>query len=361
MGGAEQVLLVVRGLDPVGTGRLVELAAEGLAAAGPTVSIAVTTRGGSSPERLAARGFAVHRLGDRSVGDVAAVLRLAGLVRRLRPAAIVGFGRSQITRVAATRRVVSRCRGAIWLGLPPRGTAQTFALRSLDGVMAASADVAEACRRAGGRAGRIALVPPGVVEDPGVGLAREEVAARLGLDPAKRWTLAVAPLEPAARLSRLVWAIDQLGVVRKDLQHVLVGAGALADQVHRRARTQELAERLFMLPDCACLPDLLGQVELVWQSGEVALGGAILDGMARGVPAVAVASDAARQLISDGDSGRIVPPVPESEFPRRAFGILEDETLAGRYGAAGAARAAEVFPEGRFVEGLLAALEAGRG
>jgi len=137
---------------------------------------------------------------------------------------------------------------------------------------------------------------------------------------------------------------------------VLVGAGPLADQVRRRARVHELAERLFMMPDCDLLPDLLGQVAVVWQSGEVALGGAILDGMARGVPAVAVESDAAQQLVQDSETGRIVPPLPESELPRRAFGILEHDSLAKQYAAAAVARAAEAFPSEPFVAGLLAVL-----
>lgn len=356
MGEADSFLLVVRGLDPVGTGRLVEFAAAGLAAAGRRVAVAVTTVGGGVADRLVARGFGVHRLGGRPVGDVAATLRLAGLVRQLRPAVVLGFGRSQIVRTALASRLVPRCRGVVWLGLPPRGPRQIWALRRLERVVAASAHVAAACRRAGVREGRLALVPPGIATDTGAGLSRGEVAARLGLDPAKQWTLAVAPLEPAARLPRLLWAIDQLGVVRKDLEHVLVGSGPLLGQIRRRARAQELAERLFILPTCDVLPDLLGHVKLVWQSGEVALGGALLDGMARGVPAVAVASDVARELVADGETGRIVPPEPESELPRRAFGILEDEALARRYGEAAAARAAERFPMERFVGGLLEAL-----
>jgi len=141
---------------------------------------------------------------------------------------------------------------------------------------------------------------------------------------------------------------------------VLVGAGPLRELLWRRARAQELADRLTVLPDCELLPDLLGQVRLVWQSGEVAVGGAILDGMVRGLPAVAVQSDTAGQLIEDDGSGLIVRTVPESEFPRAAFRILEDDSLARRYGEAGRARATEHFPAGTFVAGLLATVEAGR-
>ncbi|MFM7135532.1 MAG: glycosyltransferase [Planctomycetota bacterium] len=359
MAAGNRILLVVRGLDPVGTGRQVELAAAALAAAGHDVSVAITSTGGTLADRLARTGRPVHRVGRRPVADLAATARLAGLARRLRPAAILGFGRSQVAPVAVAGRVVSGCRAVGWLAIEPRGYALRQAIRRLDAVVATSPRVAAACGAAGVAAARISVVPPGSAADHEAGVDRLELAARLGLDPARHWTLCVAPLEPAARLTRLLWAIDQLGVVRKDLQHVLVGAGPLLHQIRCRARAQELAERLFIAPDCAPIQALLGEVKLVWQSGDVALGGAILDGMARGVPAVAVESDAVGQLIADGQTGRIVPAVPESEFPRRAFGILEDELLASRLGAAAAARAATKFSAARFVAGLFDAMRLG--
>ena len=53
------VLIATHGLDPVGTGRQVELLAHGLAAAGRDVHVACTTTGGALPERLATAGIAV--------------------------------------------------------------------------------------------------------------------------------------------------------------------------------------------------------------------------------------------------------------------------------------------------------------
>jgi glycosyltransferase involved in cell wall biosynthesis len=356
---ASPILLVVRGLDPVGTGRQVELAAAALVAAGHDVVVAVTSAGCSLADRLARAGVPVHRVGRRPTGDVAATGRLVRLATRLRPAVIIGFGRSQLVPVAVAGQLVRGTRTVGWLGLEPRGFVQWRALRRLDAIAVASVRLAAVCAAAGVAGRRLFAVPPGSAGDHVRGTSRAELAARFGLDLAKHWTLCVAPLEPAARLTRLLWAIDQLGVVRKDLQHVLVGAGPLLDQLRRRARAQELAERLFIVPDCDAIGDLLGEVALVWQSGEVAIGGALLDGMARGVPAVAVESDPARELIIDGETGRIVPAVPESEFPRRAFGILEDAELARRFGAAGAARAATEFSAARFAAGLLAAVSRG--
>jgi glycosyltransferase involved in cell wall biosynthesis len=79
--------------------------------------------------------------------------------------------------------------------------------------------------------------------------------------------------------------------------------------------------------------------------------------MAHGVAAVAVESDAARSLVADGESGRIVAADPISEFPRRALGIIEDDTLAARYGSAARARAAAEFPVARSTAALLASIE----
>ena len=351
------ILLACRGLDPVGTGRQVELVAAGLLAAGFDVHFASTTTGGSLAGRVAAAGGAVHAVGRRPVADAAAALGLMALAARLRPAVVVGWGRSQIWPVAAARMVVPGLRAVGWLGRPVAGRRLAAGLGRLDAVIAATPGVADACRRLGVAASRIVAIPPAAPPVAEMSLSRAEIARRLGLDPAKVWTLCVAPLEADARLERLLWAIDQLGVVRQDLEHVLVGAGPLLGHLRRRARVQELSDRLVVVPECDLLPDLLGAVRVVWQPGTVALGGAILDGLARGVPAVAIAGDAARQLIADGETGAVAPAVPESEFPRRAFAFLEDADLAARTGAAAAAWLAERLPAAASVAAHVALCE----
>lgn len=356
MGRDRHVLVVTRGLDPVGTGRQVELAVAGLVGHGLGVSVAVTSHGGATARRLRTRNIPVYEIGRRLTVDLAVSARLAQLVSELRPDVILGFGRSAAVPLAVAKGLYSRCRVVLWLGLPPRRLKTVAATRFVDVVIASSLAVAAASARSGVCPDQLRVVQPGIEPEVGTGLARKVVADSLGLDPEKHWTLAVAPLEPEPKLQRLLWAVDQLGVVRQDLEHVLVGAGQLRASLERRGRAQELAERLFIVPTCDTLPDLLGHVRLVWQSGQTALGGAILDGMARGLPVVAVDSDAARQFIVDGVTGRIVAAEPESEFPRRAFNILEDEDLARRYGEAGAARAAAEFAVERFVAGVVSAI-----
>jgi glycosyltransferase involved in cell wall biosynthesis len=352
--------MVARGLDSVGTGRQVELAAKAFQAAGWDVHLAVTTAGGAVATRMTQAGMTVHRLSTRPVVDAAAAIRLVQVARRLDLGSsdlVLTWGRSQVRLAAAMKLLMPTVRFVSHLAMRPSGTVTGLALGVADRVIASSPAVAAGCERLGVSPVKIETIPPAADPAPAEKRSRVELATRLGLDPEKIWTLCVAPLVPEAKLERLLWAIDQLGVVHQRLEHVLVGAGPLRARVMRRARVQQVAERLHLFPHLDCLPDLLREVRLVWQSGEIACGGAILDGMALGIPTVAVASDSAGQLIVDGETGRIVPADPESEFPRRALGIIEDDELAARYGSAAKARATVEFPSDRMVAAMIAAVE----
>jgi glycosyltransferase involved in cell wall biosynthesis len=350
------VLIAVRGLDAVGTGRQVELVATGLAAAGRDVHVVTTTTGGSLPDRLVGAGISVHRVGQRPVPDMATALGLMRLTRRLGPVTLVAFGRRQVALAAAARLVVPGLRVVASVSRPATRRI-AWQLRRMDRIVAASTEAADSCRRFGLADARITTVLPGSVVAPTLGIGREAIARRLGLDATREWTLCATPLVADSRLERLLWGIDQLGVVRKGVEHVLVGAGPLLSRVRRRARVQELAERLFVVPACDAFPDLLDEVKLVWQPGPTAFGGAILDGMARGVPVVAVTGAVPAAMIESPATGWVVPPLPESEFPRRVFNLLEDPEMARRTGEAGRALAADRFPAERMVAGFAEVLD----
>ena len=72
------LLIAVRGLDPVGTGRQAELLALGLAASGRDLHVAVTSTGSGIAPRLRAAGIPVHEVGRRPLPDVAAAVRYLG-------------------------------------------------------------------------------------------------------------------------------------------------------------------------------------------------------------------------------------------------------------------------------------------
>ncbi|MFM8282625.1 MAG: glycosyltransferase [Planctomycetaceae bacterium] len=353
---SRSILLLARGLDRVGTGTQVALAAEGLVAAGWRVTLATTSGAGGLAADFERGGIDVVRLCRRPRPDWGAVMACARHARRMRPTVVVAWGRRQTRLAAAALAANGAPRLVAALAALPRGAADRTALRRVDRVIASSAEVADGCTAAGVTAA-VDVVVPGSPPPPPRSCDRQALARRLGLDPAKRWTLCVAPLEPAARLRRLVWAIDQLGVVDRGLDHLLVGGGPLAAILARRARAQRIDERLTVVPHLDAVADLLAEVRLVWQSGSVAHGGALVDALAHGVPLVAVHSGAARQAIAEGVNGRIVEPRPESDFPRRAFQILDDAACAARYGVASRARAAALFAPAVARAGYAAAVE----
>lgn len=351
------LLVVSRGLDPVGTGRQVELAARALRDAGHDVRVAFTTGGGSVPARLSRAGFAVELLARRPRPGALAVSALVRLARRTRPAAVVGFGRGQAAAAVIAAGCVRGARSVAVVDPPPRrGVERRFGARA-DRILVPDESSAAAWLAASRPGTAVEIVPPGTEPAAGAGLSRAEVAARVGLRTDTVWTLCVAPLEPSTHVDRLLWAIDQLGVVHRGLEHVLVGAGPMLPRVRRRARLQRLSDRLVVVPFLDCLPDLLPRVRLVWQPGEVAAGGCLLDGMALGVATVAVDGAAARRLVDDSVTGRIVVADPISEFPRRALGIVEDDALAARYGSAARQRVAAAFPAARSAAAFVAAVE----
>jgi len=88
----------------------------------------------------------------------------------------------------------------------------------------------------------------------------------------------------------------------------------------------------------------------------VAFGGCLLEGLAHGIPLVAIDTPESRSVIGDGDAGRLVPAVPESEFARRAIQLLEDRDLAAACTAAGRRRVAEWFDRQASAAGIVAAV-----
>jgi glycosyltransferase involved in cell wall biosynthesis len=346
------ILMVAHGLDPVGTGGQLLQAGRWLLASGREVHLAVTSRAGGAAEELAQAGASLHRVGRRPAPDPAAIAETALLIRRLKPRLICSWGWSGL-QVAAAASAVERGghRPALLAAIarPLRTPAWSSSwltrrmLERCDLVLAATQATAVSCRRLGLPEPRVRLCPPGVSPYDAKSVDREALARRLGIPPDSPWTLCVAPLVARSRLERLIWAVDQLDVVLPGLVHVLVGSGPLAAQLARRSRAQSAAERLRMLPNCPWILDLLAETRLVWQTGDVAHGGALLEALAAGVPAVAVHGDAADSIIEDGVTGRLVTADPPSDLPRRGLPILEDDAVFDAYAAASRQRARNYF------------------
>ena len=353
-------LMVACEHDPVGTGRQIELTAVALRDAGWRVLVACVSAGGSLASRLVEAGIEVSRLSHRPQPDASALPRLLGLIRRERPAVVLGWGRETLPAVAATRLLASagglqRWRHLHLLSQPPRGRVEIAAARAADGLLVTADSIAGACG-ALGLASRTTVVPPAAASFSERG-ERSQLAVRLGLDPAKPWMLCVAPLVAPSRLERLLWGIDQMGVVRQDVEYVIVGRGRLRRRLQRRARVEEVDGWLHWFDQLPCLPELVPHVQVLFQPGSVAYGGCLPEGLAHGIPAVVTDSAEYRELLGDDEAGRLVPTVPESEFARRAIELLENKQAADACREAARKRVASIFEPTKSLAAVVAAIQ----
>lgn len=352
-------LMVACEHDAVGSARQIELSAMALRDAGWRVTVACISEGGSLANRLEKDGFEVWRLSRRPRLDAAVLPRLLGLIWRERPTIVLGWGRETMLTLAATRMLAWAGGLRQWqylqhLSQPPKGSVETLAATVADGLLVTAGWIVKVCESLG-LAGRMTIVPPAAVsfsesED------RLELAERLGLDPAKRWMLCVAPLVASSRIERLLWCVDQMGVVRKDIECVIVGRGILKRRLLRRARVEEIDGRLHWFDQLSDLPKLLPHVQLLLQPGSVAYGGCLLEGMAHGIPAVATDSPEYCALLGQDEAGRLVPAAPESEFARRAIELLENREAADACCEAARQRIIEQFDPKTSLAALVAAI-----
>jgi glycosyltransferase involved in cell wall biosynthesis len=168
--------------------------------------------------------------------------------------------------------------------------------------------------------------------------ARHDLAQRHGLDPDRRWLLAVAMMRPGDKLQsyqRLGAALDQLG--RDDWQLLVVGDGIARDQVE--AALAPIAGKVVMtgaLPMTA-LPEIYRSCDIyVWPGVGEAYGMAYIEAQAAGLPVVAGNERGIPDVVRNSETGLLTPPGDDGAFAAAVARLLDDAPL--RHGLSRAAR-----------------------
>jgi len=191
---------------------------------------------------------------------------------------------------------------------------------------------------------RTAVIPNGVSMPPSSGLA-----ARGDRPPT---IVCVASLSPKKGHALL---LDAFTLVRQAIPAArlhLVGAGALRERLEWRAREMGLDEAVRFLGHREDIDAILAEADVaVLTSVEEGMPNAILEAMARGLPAVATDVGGNREVIDDGTTGLLAPAGDKEAVAKALVRLLTDHDLRRRMGEAGRDRAAERF-------GLAAMLDA---
>jgi glycosyltransferase involved in cell wall biosynthesis len=334
-----KVLLVLPSLDFGGSARQVCLLAAGLPREG--LDVRVCALGGPAPwaDGLVAAGVAVDVLGWRRPFDVLPLAALRRLLRSYRPDVVHAWGPAALRAVTAFR---SSARLLVSAALPPGGRpgmVDRWLLRRADGVLAAGLAQAERYRRLGVAAQRLHVLRLGVAPpEPGA------AAAAPGLPPGARVVLGVGPLAPHKGFRDAIWAFDILRFLYADLRLVLLGEGPGRAALEHFARAAGVAPDAHFLGRVPSVGPWLARAEVVWVPSLRPAGvGAALEAMAAGRPVVASDLPELREVVADGETGRLFKPGDKAALARQTRALLEDAGLRRRLGAAAREHARKHF------------------
>jgi glycosyltransferase involved in cell wall biosynthesis len=294
--------------------QLVELA-ERLCRRGWRVHIASMLAPTAFLERLAAAGVTVHTLGmRRGIGDPRAVVRLARLVRSLRPD-VVHSHMVHANLLARVTRCVAPMSTLICTAhsIDEGGRLREIAYGLTDRLASITTNICAAgveryIAVGASTTGRIRHVPNGIdftrfAPDPA---ARAVTRAALGIDEDTFVWMCTGRMEPVKQHLTLVDAAARLPhASRWQLLHA--GSGPLAHEVQARIDSRQLAHRVSLLGLRRDIPALLAAADgFVLSSRVEGLSLALLEAAAVGLPIVTTDVGGCREIVRDGETGWLV-------------------------------------------------------
>jgi len=125
-----------------------------------------------------------------------------------------------------------------------------------------------------------------------------------------------------------------------EVRLLLVGEGPSREGLEDAAQELGIVDRVHFLGFRDDVPRVLSALDcFVLPSLSEGLSIATLEAMAAGLPVVVTDSGGPSELVSDGESGLIVPPGDSSALAQALIAVLHDHDLAGRLGRAARRRA----------------------
>ncbi len=326
-----RIALCCGSLVRAGLERVVCDLARGMKSNGVDVSV-ISYLGGELTEEIRAAGIEVDLLfgveADQyrpsTVGSLAAVLRMARILRRRRIQAlnVHGLGAHRIalmaSRLARTplRTFVFHDNYRQLYDGDPRVAARIR--REFNGFehhISITRKIADLATRAGMvAADRISVINNGIrVDTKATGRSRDEVRAELGFDADARLAILVARFDPKKNHAVAVAAMQHVVAEDPRIHLVLVGIGQEEGRARAICDELDLAGNVHFLGLRADIADLLGASDLfVLPSDFEGLPIAMLEGMLAGLPTVASDAPGISDTVDlDPGCARLIPPRDE--------------------------------------------------
>ena len=181
----------------------------------------------------------------------------------------------------------------------------------------------------------------------------EEAKQRAGIPPDAPVVGKIARMFGLKGYEQFMAAAVEIAKEVPDVYFLLVGDGPMRDQLRTEADRLGLGDRVVMAGRVApeSVPDWIQAMDVVVHTS-------LREGIARvlpqagavGKPVVTFALDGAPEVVKDGESGYLVPPLDTSAIARRTVELLRDPELRRMFGESGRVFVAEHFSVERMVE-----------
>jgi glycosyltransferase involved in cell wall biosynthesis len=306
-------------------------------------------------------------------GDVAALWRLVGILRRDRPQIVHTHAAKAGTlgRVAALLAFPSRRRrpllvhtyhGHSLTGYFSGRTAGIYRTieqrlaRHTDALIAVSAEVRHDLVRLGVAAPeKFTVIPLGFdltpfLDDGDRARRRDAVRAQWGIGADADVITLVSRLVPVKRIDRFL-RVAQLLSDRPRTRFVVVGDGELRQELSTSEPARALGDRLLWAGFRRDMPDVCFASDVVvLTSDNEGTPVSLIEAQAAGVPVVGTDVGGVRSAVRDGETGLLAPPDDEPRLASLIGSLLDDPARAARMGASGCSHARSSFDVGRLVE-----------
>ena len=189
----------------------------------------------------------------------------------------------------------------------------------------------------------------GIDAAPFAELDRAGVRAELGIEPHARVVLCPARLDPQKNHGMLLRAFERVHRELPDAVLLLAGGRQLGSEVYERdlhalADLIEVDGAVRWLGVRSDMRRLLAACDVVALASDwEGFGLALLEAMAAGRPVVATAVGGVPEVVSDGETGILVPAGDMFGFAEALARLLRDDTTRHRMGVAAARRAGGTF------------------
>lgn len=333
----------------------------GQRAAGRTVAVAYLKGDGYWAEKLAAEGITAYPLGLARYGDPRPVWRLAGLIRRLKPAIVhAHMPPAELYTVLALpwsghdgSYVVSKHNDEPFYRGPGQKLMARWAARRADRIIAISGAVGTYLQGQGLPAAKMEVVHYGLDAAPYDAVTTEQVAAlraHWGVTPDEMVVGAVGRLVPQKAFHVLLQGFADFvrsGGTRARL--VMVGTGQLKDELQTLATKLGIAEHLVWAGFRTDIPVVMKAFDVfALTSAWEGFGLVLLEAMAAGRPIVASRVSAIPEVVAEGSTGLLVD-CGAADQVAAALAKLAEPALRHSMGDTGRKRLGQLFSVKRMV------------